>query len=252
MNIPTSVIILGILLILSSCESRQPKIDYNDKNQKDSLSMSSVANDTSKVLVAELPISFDSTDYLMHPIGFIRLDDRENRGILKSGSYSSSGYSGNDFSVESNRNDYFSGTITNLVFEDLRTRNQHLLTENMICITNVEYLRDLSKKIKRQYLLYSVVDKDLNHDGELDYKDIGSLYISKINGADFKKITNNYQEYVNGELILKDLKYFFRTIEDSNKDGEFNKKDKYHYFYIDFANESYKVVEYYPLKLILK
>jgi hypothetical protein len=248
----TLLIIWGIVLILSSCEKRQPKIDYSSQNQKDSLTMGNIVNDTSKVLISELPIYFDSTDYLIHPVGFVSLSDRENKGILKTGSFSSRDYSNNDFSVESSHNDFFSGSITNLVFEELKSRNQRLLTGKMVCITNVQYLRDLSKKIKRQYLLYSVIDKDLNHDGELNYQDIGSLYISKIDGSDFKKITIDYHEYKGGELIIQDLKYFYRTIEDTNKDGSFDKKDKYHYYFIDFANESYKVIEYNPLKLITK
>lgn len=245
----TLLSILGIMLILSSCEKRQPRIDYS--NQKDSLTIRNLVNDTSKVLIAELPIYFDSTDYLIHPIGFVSLSDRVNNGILK-GSYSSGDYSNSEFLIESNSNDYFSGSITNLVFEELKSRTQRLLTGKMVCITNVQYLRNLSKKINRQYLLYSVIDKDLNHDGKLDYPDIVSLYVSKIDGSDFKKITIDYHEYKGGELIIQDLKYFFRTIEDTNKDGSFDKKDKYHYYFIDFTNESYKVIEYDPLKLMTK
>jgi hypothetical protein len=247
----TLLSVFGIMLILSSCGKRQPKIDYSNRNQNDSLTMANIVNDTSKVLIAELPIYFDSTEYLIYPVGFVNLNDRENKGILK-GSYSSSDYSNSEFSVESNSNDYFSGSITNLVFENLKSRNQRLLTRKMVCITNVQYLRNLSKKIKRNYLLYSVIDKDLNHDEKLDYQDIESLYISKIDGSDFKKITIDYYDYKDGELIIQDLKYFYRTIEDTNKDGSFDKKDKYHYYFIDFANESYKVIEYDPLKLITK
>jgi hypothetical protein len=243
---------LGIILILSSCGKRQPKIAYNNQNRADSLTMDSIVSDTSKILIAELPVYFDSTDFLIHPIELVSLNDWDSKRKLKIGSYSDRDYSNSGFSVDSYRKDYFSGNITNLVFENLKNRNQHLLTDKVLNITYVQYLRDLSKKINRHYILYSVIDKDLNHDGKLDYQDINSLYISKLDGTDFIKITNNFHEYNGGKLIIQDLKYYFRTIEDTNKDGLFNKVDKYHYYYIDFSNDPYKIIEYNPLKLIMK
>ena len=65
--------ILMIVLTLLSCGKQQPKIDYNSQNQSDSLTMDNIAADTSKILIAELPVYFDSTDYLIHPIGLINL-----------------------------------------------------------------------------------------------------------------------------------------------------------------------------------
>jgi len=241
-----------IVLILSSCGKRQSGIDYDNQNQTDSLTMDSIIADTSKILIAELPVYFDSTDFLIHPIRLISLNERDGKRFLKIGSYSESDYSNSEFSVESYREDYFSGNVTNLVFEDLKTHNQTLLTDKVLNITYFQYLRDLSKKIKRHYILYSVIDRDINHDGILNYRDINSLYISKIDGSNFKKLTNNFHEYNGGKLIIQDLKYYFRTIEDTDKDGVFTKDDKYHYYFIDFANDDYKIIEYDPLRLILK
>lgn len=237
-------------IILSSCGDKQPKIDYTNQNQSDSLTMDSIVADTTKILIAELPVYFDSTEYLVHPIGFISINERESKRILKMGSYSDMDYSNSEFSIESYREDYFSGNITNLVFENIRTKNQTLLTDKALNINYVQYLRDLSKKIKRHYILYSVIDMDVNHDGNLDSQDINAMYISDLDGTNFTKITENFHEYNGGKMIIQDLKYYFRTIEDYNKDGVFNKVDKYHYYYIDFSNDSYKVVEYNPLQMI--
>ena len=52
--------------------------------------------------------------------------------------------------------------------------------------------------------------------------------------------------------MVKQHKYFFKTIKDVNRDGLINKADKFHYYYLDFANDSYKIIEYYPLKIIGK
>jgi len=244
--------ILMIVLTLLSCGKQQPKIDYNSQNQSDSLTMDNIAADTSKILIAELPVYFDSTDYLIHPIGLINLNESEGKRFLEIGSYSGSDYSNSGFSVDSYSEDFFSGNIANLVFEDLKTHNQILLTDKVLNITDVQYLRDLSKKINRHYILYSVIDKDMNFDKNLDYQDITSLYISKIDGTNFKKITNNFHQYIGGKMIIQDLKFYFRTIEDIDKDGNFTKVDKYHYFYIDFANDDYILIEYNPFKLIIK
>jgi hypothetical protein len=241
-----------IVLILSSCGKRQPRIDYNNPNITDSLTMDSLVADTSKVLIAELPVYFDSTDFLIHPVGLVSLNETDDKRILKIDSYSGSDYSNSGFSVNTYKDDYFSGNITNLVFEDLKTHNQTLLTDKVLNITHVQYLRDLSKKIKRHYILYTVIDKDMNNDKRLDYQDINSLYISKIDGSNFKKVTENFHEYNSGKLIIQDLKYYFRTIEDIDKDGDFTKVDKYHYYYIDFANDDYRIIEYNPLKQIIK
>lgn len=248
----TMTSVLMIVFFLSSCGKKPSGIDYSNRNQADSLTMDSIAADSSRFLIAELPVYFDSTDYLIHPIGLISLNESKAKRILKGASYSGSDYSDNEFSVDSYRTDCFSGNIMNLVFEDLKTHKQTLLTDKVLNITEVEYLRELSKKTEHHYILYSVIDNDMNKDSKLDYNDIHSLYISEIDGSNFKKITNNAHQYDGGKLIVQDLKYYFRTIEDTDKNGDLTKVDTYHYYYIDFTKDGYKVSEYYPLKLIMK
>jgi hypothetical protein len=210
--------------------------------------MESLINDTTKILIAELPILFDSVEYLIHPIGLLNLEERGSRGIIKSGSFSSSSYSGSEFDVSNSGEDYISGDMTNLVFENIKTREQRLLTDNV----TINYLKEIFKKTNKQYLLYSIIDIDSNHDKELNYNDIESLYISNIDGTTFTKLTKDKHEYVRGEMITSELKYYFKTIEDLNHDGQFDRYDKFHYYYIDFSNTPIKVIEYNPLKMIIK
>ncbi len=40
---------------------------------------------------------------------------------------------------------------------------------------------------------------------------------------------------------------YFRTIEDINKDGEFDKEDIVHYKYIDLDTDNMKLIEYNPI-----
>ncbi len=243
-----------IAVFFSSCFKKHPKIDYNNQNKKDSLTMNNIVNDTSKVLIAELPVYFDSTDYMMHPLELENINNKNNKRILNIGSSSISDFSGSSSNVyvESYNSDYISGNIINIVFENIKTKEQRLLTNKVINITSSQFLRELYKKTNQQYMLYTVIDNDLNNDGRMDYQDIGSLYISRLDGTEFTKLTKLYHDYIGGKLILKESKYYYRTIEDINKDGLFNKADKIHYYYIDFSVNPYKVEEYFPLRLITK
>jgi hypothetical protein len=244
------IIIIGFNLLLFACIKKQPKIDYDKPSGADSITMDSIISDTTKTLVAELPVYFDSTDYIIHLIGFVNVEEWTGKSRLKIGSYSESDYSSSGFSVDSYREDYFSGNITNIVFENIRDGSQHLLAKKALYISYVQYLRELSKKIKRDYIMYSVVDNDNNQDGKLDYNDIRSLYLSNIDGTEFIKISPDFQQYLDGKLILNNLMYYFRTIEDTNKDGDFNSRDNMHYYFVDFTGNSAKVVEYNPFKLL--
>jgi hypothetical protein len=239
-----------VTLVLSSCYRKKPKIDYSNNNQNESLTMNNLANDTSKVLIAELPVYIDSTDFMLHPLILENISNKNNKRLINIGSYSKSDFSNSNLYVESFNSDYISGNITNIVLENIKTKEKRLLTDKVINITNTTFLREIFKETHQQYLMYTVIDKDLNNDNNWDYQDIASLYISRLDGTEFTKITSLYHDYIGGKMILNELKYYYRTIEDTNKDGLFNKADKYHYYYIDFSSNPYKVDEYFPLSIL--
>jgi|WetSurMetagenome_2_1015567.scaffolds.fasta_scaffold183512_1 hypothetical protein len=244
------VIISAIILIASSCGRQTPTIDYKNKNTGDSLKMETLVKDTTKTLVAELPVFFDSTGFLIHPIGFVNLNTRRSRNF-ESGSFSGSSSSEYELYVSGSRNDYH-GEMTNLVFENIRTGEQRLLTNKVISIRSFVYLKPVFKRVRRQYILYTLADNDSNNDKAINSSDIESLYISSVDGTGLRKLTRDRQEYSGGKLYTKALRYYFSTIEDVNHDGFVNKKDKIHYYYIDFSKEKPEVIEYYPLKLVVK
>ncbi len=248
----TIINILGIFLILLSCGKKPLKIDYENQQSNDSLKMENLISDTTKALVAELPILFDSVKFLIHPIGLINLNDRSSKGMIRSGSISGSSHSSSGFYVSSSNENFFSGNMTNLVFENISNEEQRLLTDRVINIKTFRYLKEIYKKVNRQYILYTVIDWDSNHDMELNYFDLESLYMSNIDGSNFKKLTQNQHDYTSGKLIIKELRYYYKTIEDVNRDGLFDKQDKVHYYYIDFTKIPIEVIEYNPLKLIIE
>jgi len=234
------------LLIFIACKKEPVQI----ADQPLPLSMDSIAADTSKVLMASLPVFFDSTTVLIHTIGFETIREKNFRSKLeysKSSSYGDDGYA-----FRFNKDyDSFSGNIVNLFFENTETNEQRLLTDKALNITSAIYQRDLAKKTGRHYLIYQVYDMDYNGDGRLDYEDIPALYVSTLDGKYFTKITGDFHAYVEGRMIVMNQRYYFRTYEDVNRNCRFDKgTDKYHYYYIDFSVSPYKVVEYNPFGTI--
>lgn len=140
--------------------------------------------------------------------------------------------------------------MVNLIFEDAATGELRKLTDKAVVITSVTYLRDVVKRTNRHCLLYTVYDRDYNRDGRLDYRDLSACYMSDLDGTNFTKITQDYHYLESSQLVEQNSKYYFRTIEDVNKDGIYNKKDKYHYYYIDLKNGDFAPVEYFPLDLL--
>jgi len=251
-----SVLLFGFLfLVTSSCRdnSERPKVDYSDENVQ-TLTMDDVVSDTTKAIVATLPLAFDSTNVLIQPSGLVNIKDIKDFAISERLSYSietkvrGKTTEPNFYMNNMNRiyGDELSGQISNVYFDDLSTNTQRLLTNEYVFISHIIYLREIAKKTDRHYLLYFVYDRDTNRDGKLNAEDILSLYISNLDGTGFSKVTKDNHELLNYRLIPLANRYYYTTIEDVNKDGYFNKGDKYNYHYIDFSVEPYRVIEYKP------
>lgn len=245
---------VAVFLVVFSCRDMQerPKVDYNN-NEGQTLTIEDVVSDTTKAIVATLPLCFDSTNVLIQPSGLVNIRNIKDLAVLDRISYPSenkSSYRGksseSDFHVSGIYGNELSGQMTNVYFDDLSTNTQRLLTTDYIFMSRITYLREIAKNTDKHYLLYFVYDKDTNRDGKLNSQDILSLYISKLDGTGFSKITSDNHELLNYRPVPFANRYYFTTIEDINKDGYFNKGDKYNYYYIDFSVDPYKIVEYKP------
>lgn len=252
------ITLIFVSILLVSCfEGKTPQVVYDD-SVSDVLTIENVLEDTTKVLVAGMPVYLDSTNMLIHPIGWdnIYVDKTDRYGISGSVDINIKSprekmmESTSSFGVDSNNKDYIYGSMVNLIFEDLENGTQKILTDKVMVIKRVAYLKDLAKDINKHYLFYTVHDKDYNRDGQLDYQDMSAFYMSNLDGNNFTKITQDYHFFDTSKLLFQNGKYYFRTIEDVNKDGEFNKKDKFHYYYIDLKNGNLNPVEYFPLELM--
>jgi hypothetical protein len=233
------VVVMGILFC--SCGQERQKINHEVVDTTSVID--DRIKDTTKILVSELPIKFDSTDFLLFAIGLVDLQERGGYSKIGSGSYSSSDVASAYFN-----SDNLTGNFINIVFKD-KSGNEKKLTDKKIKIRGVNFLRDIFKKTGTGYLLYSISDRDSNGDKELNHSDLEALYISKIDGSDFRKMTKELHEFYDWNIIKRENKVYFRTLEDKNKDGELNNKDKFHYYAINFLADKYTVTEYNPVKI---
>lgn len=238
-----SIATLAILIaLLVSCNEKTetPKVIYeNEKTEKAHVNYQKI--DTTDIKIADLPVKFNGTNYLLHPVGNVRV---YNTGSSKYGSSKTNNQV--SYSISNFSNPEITGYISNVMFQHKDSLELKSLTSNRMEILSITYLDELALKSNKQFLVYSLVDADTNKDGKYDDNDIKTLYISNINGTNFIKLTPDYHELLDWQLV--DSKLYFRTIEDINKNGEFDSKDAVHYSYLNLLTSEMKVEEYNPLK----
>lgn len=235
-----AIITLSSLFFVACKEEEQkPKVIYDEavpgKEQAKKL-------DSTEIKVADLPVYMEGTKYLIHPVGDIRVYGDSNR------SYGTSRTNGNVSYAISNYNRFeITGYFENLKFQHVDSTALRPLTTKKIQIQTATYLNTIAAKYKKNILLYTLVDADTNQDGKVDANDIKSLYISDASGIGFKKLSQDAQELIDWNLIEVQGRVYFRTIEDINKNGAFDKNDKVHYHYVDILQENWEAVVYEPV-----
>ena len=198
--------------------------------------------DSSKVEIADLPVVMEGTDYLIHPIGDLRIYERGTKS-----KYGSSAVNDVSFTISNIAQYEITGFLQNLKFQKIDSDSIHSLTDKPILIETATYLKTVSDRIKKQILVYTMVDADTNRDGKLDTNDINTLYLSTISGEKFTKVATDLEELIDWNLIEASNCLYFRTIEDTNKNGQFDQKDVLHYNYIDLIKNDWKVIRYSPI-----
>lgn len=212
-------IIPFIALFVSCKEEIKPKVKYTPVTKVE------VKQDTSKFMVSDLPIQFSNSNVLIFTIGELRLSD------FKKGTYDSEKYDNSRFNVSNVMDEEVNGYLQNIKFQEIGSDSLHVLTDKPIMIERLTYLK--SKKI----LVYIVADADTNQDTKVDSDDVKSLYLSTDLGKNFTKVSPEVQELIDWNYIESAGKIFFRTIDDRNKNGAFDKNDGVHYFTVNLAKE---------------
>lgn len=234
-------LILTCVLCISACSNRTPKIVHEGTSERVETEKQ---EDSMLVSAAGLPVNIDSTDYLIHPIGQYRvLYGRSSKFGFESGS--KRGYT--NFTIANSNKNGITGDIHNLKFQHIDSEELTVLTDEVLEIKSVSFLRDIYETTKKQFLLYRVVDRDTNKDGKLNLLDVESLYLSSIDGSGFQKITSDFHEVLDWNIIKRKRRLYFRSMEDSNRNGEFDIEDRVHYKFIDFSGQQPQIKSYQPL-----
>ncbi len=226
-----------MLLALTSCteKAEKPKVIYD--SSKKAAVVPQV--DTTQIEIADLPILISGTNYLIHPIGDVRVF-KGSKGYVNNSSagvsYTISNYS--EFEI--------TGYLRNFKFQQIDSDSISALTDKRVLIQSATCVIPSFDRNK-QVMIYSLADMDTNKDGKLDDNDIKTLYISTVSGQRFTKLSVDYEEVIDWKFIENKGRIYFRTIEDTNKNGEFDKDDVLHYNYADLNNDEWKVTSYKPV-----
>lgn len=232
-----SYIAILLVVLFASCKKEEPvkpKVIYEDTAK----TKPAVPVDTTQIEVADLPINMEGTNVLIHPIGVI---SGSGKGI-KSASDSEQSF------TVSNYGEYqITGYLKNLKFQEIGKDSITSLTDRPILIQTATYLKAFADKTKQQLLVYTLSDMDTNKDGKLDANDIKSLYISTLSGQKFTKLSEDFQELIDWKIIESKNILYFRTIEDTNKNGEFDAEDNLKYNFVNLSDKEWKVTAYKPI-----
>lgn len=233
-------LLLIFVLILASCkeEVEKPKVIYDSGNKN----RPSAKIDSTQVAIADLPIHMEGTDYILHPVADLRVYERGTKSR-----YGSSSVIDLSFTISNYGENEITGYLQNLKFQRINSDSIKALTDKHVLIQTATYLSGIADKTKNKVMVYTLFDLDSNRDGKLDSSDIKSLYLSDISGDNFTKISVHLQELIDWNLIESQNRLYFRTVEDTNKNGQFDKNDVVHYNYIDLSRKDWEVKSYEPI-----
>lgn len=240
----TNIFFLGMAaLFLTSCKeeaAEKPKVTYDNTVKAEK---AAAKRDTAQIEIADLPIHIPGTNYLIYPVGDLNIYAGNSRTKYESGSAT------NDigFTISNYSEGEITGYLRNLKFQLIGSDSITALSEKPLLIQSARFLRSVSDKTKQQIIAYTLADADTNQDGKLDTNDIKSLYLSEVGGGRLTKMSTDMQELIDWNLIESQNKLYFRTIEDTNKNGEFDKNDVMHYHFIDLNHIDWKVSDYKPV-----
>jgi hypothetical protein len=238
-NIIFFILISIIFTSIFSCknEKEQPKVIYNKSSKNEETKI-----DSTQIKIADLPILMEGTDYLLHPIGGVNVYE----GRAKS-SYGSASTNYVSYSVSNYNRFELTGNLQNILFQHKDKDSLIALTSKKINILTATYLYNNSIKNKTKIIVYTLIDQDTNKDILINQNDIKSLYISKIDGTGFQKITQDFHELIDWNILESKNRLYYRAIDDTNRNGKFDKNDKVHYYYLDLNDLTFKSIEYFPI-----
>lgn len=239
-NMEKLFLFFTISILISACSKNEPRIvyDQNDKvdNSKD---LGDSGTEGSKKLFADIPFSFDSLKYLYFPIGETNESFKMNvRSFASSYSKTAKSYS---LGYVSDRD--VSCNLNNLLIRPKNIATFKLLTKSDLRIKSLNYLYRIDTIFGIDRFIYRIIDSDSNKDTYLNDDDLVGLYTSKTNGDDLKRVSPKNQQLIDWETIDLQGLLYFRTMEDIDRNGAFDDKDRINlYEYNLIKGDSIKLI----------
>ncbi|MBR9859776.1 hypothetical protein GYB22_03325 [bacterium] len=207
--------------------------------------------DTSNSLVIGDPVSYSLDDILIFPVGRSYSPDiikkkipitpssnqeKETIIILRS-YYATDGAMMFDRTANAEfRNDLqLKSDIQNLIFYNKKTKKSYSLYYDSLHILSFAIHEDYKKPM----IFYRIVKTDFNGDSMYTDEDAVVLYVSDLNGKNFKQITpdetyyDGYTEYLEDDMIL------VKTLRDLNGDSTFTALDETDYTEVDLIHPKF-------------
>lgn len=240
----TTLILSGVCaLLMIACKDQKetPKVIY-ENTANTTKTVPATKPDSSDIAIADLPVHMEGTKYMIHPVGEYRVYEGGSKM-----SYGSSTADKGSFAISNYSRFELTGFLQNLKFQHIDSTEIRPLSAKPVLIETATFLNTVAEKTKQHLLVYKLVDQDTNKDGMLNANDIKSLYISRIDGGHFMKLSQEFQELIDWNLMEAKNRLYFRTIEDTNKNGQFDKDDVVHYNFVDLSAKEWTVKNYDPI-----
>lgn len=123
----------------------------------------------------------------------------------------------------------------NLLFYNRLKDSTYLLTEDKMYLTRVD-TPEKSSSIKK-HIIYEVISIDSNKDDKLNYSDSKQLFISELDGSNFRKITSEKESLDQYDFSKFENEIYFKTLIDSNGDNKFDDKDTEQWYVFNLVND---------------
>lgn len=221
-------------------ETTTPKVTYSP--DKTSVEATTPTADTTQIEISDLPIELKGLGYVLHPIGNYRVIEART----KNGYSSTYSQDRGSFTISNYRDFELTGFLTNIKVQRAENDTLVALFDKPVFIQSATFLTETGDK-SNPVGVFALSDLDTNKDGKLDGNDVKTLYLGTLDKSKMQKICSDFHEMIDWNYLPTLQRLYFRSIEDTNKNGAFDKDDSVHYYYVSLQHKDWEVNEYFPV-----
>ncbi len=248
-----TLLICFTIISFSSCSRKKhydkgfsvsPETETNDEKEVNGIAQDSISIKTrpGSVLLTGYP------EYRLTTIYKLNYDEKDDYYFTGSNrfyrNYSELGHSdGNqwNYNFMPGLQAVYGYNLINVSLKNVKTQKQKSLFESPVLIKTLyipSFTQDtlFNKSVKRDYYMISAYDEDTNEDGFINVNDLRRFYVFDINGGTKENLIPKDYSVVSSEYdCANDFMYVFAQL-DENKNGQRDKIEKVHIFWIDLKN----------------